>query len=367
LAVLAIFGASAGIISADLRSDGLQDYFSDRWDEFTGDREGRVEGSRFTAVGLNGRLQQWKVAAKAGAEDLGFGLGAQNFAYYWYEHRTTSLDVRQPHSQPMQLFSELGIPGLVLWLAFVVACLVRAAIVRFKSPGRVQKTVVAAMMTALISWFIHSSADWLWQLAGVSLPAFMLLGGLIGTDWGPQDVPLRSDTARRSYRAMLVRGLAALVAIVIIASATFPYLSVRFANLAAGAPTLDGATAKARTAAMLDPTSVLPFAVRADAHRAAAAQAPIGSTERFRQLDLAATAWEEALEREPGSWVYQYQAAAALLNARDAALAAGSGSTEELVNQARIYLEEARRLNPLSTQVEALNRLLGTDTTTGGD
>jgi len=61
----------------------------------------------------------WKVAAKAGAENPALGLGAQNFEYYWYEHRTMATDVRQPHSQPLQLFSELGVPGLVLWVAFV--------------------------------------------------------------------------------------------------------------------------------------------------------------------------------------------------------------------------------------------------------
>jgi hypothetical protein len=217
------------------------------------------------------------------------------------------------------------------------------------------------MMTAVISWFIHSSADWLWQLAGVSLPAMLLLGGLIAADTGADSpVPSAAGPSKRSRLSLILRAAAALLAVVALASAAFPYLSLRYSDVAAGESDVDSVTARAHTAASLDPTSILPFSVRADAHRAAAAETPVGSSERFRQLDLAVNAWEEALEREPHSWVCNYQAAKALLAARDAALAAGSGSTEELENQARIYLAEAHRLNPLSSEIDALERLLGT-------
>ena len=66
-------------------------------------------------------------------------------------------------------------------------------------------------------------------------------------------------------------------------------------------------------------------------------QAPVGSVERLRQLRLAVTAWEEALEREPDSWVLNYQAAEALVAARDAALVAGADYAEELEDYIYTY------------------------------
>jgi len=102
-------------------------------------------------------------------------------------------------------------------------------------------------MIATISWFIHSSADWLWQLAAVSLPAMMLLGGLVGaTEARSLRAPCRP--ARLALRpSALVRALAVLISIVALASAVFPYLSLRYSEVAAGASDLDRMTARAQT------------------------------------------------------------------------------------------------------------------------
>ncbi len=181
LATLAVFGAAGGIIYADVRTGGLDTYLSDQWQEVTDDAVGSAEGgTRFSGVGLNGRWRTWKVAADAFLSEPALGLGAQNFEAYWYEHRPMAFTIKQPHSQPLQLLSELGLPGVILWLVFVVAALVHAAVVRWRSPSWATRVLIAATMTAVISWFIHSSADWLWQLAGVTLPAMMLFGALIG-------------------------------------------------------------------------------------------------------------------------------------------------------------------------------------------
>jgi O-antigen ligase len=182
LIVAAIGAVIGGLVYADVRTGDLGGYLSDRWSEFTSDTgtAPAESGSRFAAFGLNGRLTQWKVAAKAFEEHPVLGIGAQNFEAYHYLHRTVLMDVRNPHSQPMQLLAELGLPGLVLYVAFVVLTLVRAAVLRFRARSPVNMAVMAAMITAALAWFIHSSADWLWQLAAVTLPAMMLFAGLIG-------------------------------------------------------------------------------------------------------------------------------------------------------------------------------------------
>jgi hypothetical protein len=144
-----------------------------------------------------------------------------------------------------------------------------------------------------------------------------------------------------------------LVALVAIASAAFPYVSQRYSALAAGASDLDSMTSRAQTAAMLDPTSLEPFQARANAHLATASAA-LNDTVRLQQLRLAATAWQEALEIEPDSWICHYQAAGVLFAASDVALASDWASAQELEKQARIHLTEANTLNPLSPEIGAL-------------
>ncbi len=359
LATLAIFGAAAGIVYADVRADdGLDGYLSDRWQELTDDSVGNTQGAtRFSGVGLNGRWRTWQVALQAFEDNPALGLGAQNFEDYFYQHRTFAYTLKQPHSLPLRLLAELGVPGALLWVAFVLAALVYAASVRFRSSDWSTRVVVAAGMTAVISWFVHSSADWLWQMAGVSMPAIMLFGAILGADKG-SDPLSESEAPRRSWSRILIRTLLALLALGAIASAAFPYLSSRYSAMAAGAPDLVQAQARADTAAWLDPTSVEPYAALATAHRAQAATAP-NATARLEELRLAATAWQEAIKVEPMNWGYHYQAAEALLAARDSARDASIFSvTQELVAQARIHLQEARRLNPLSPEVAALEATL---------
>jgi len=149
----------------------------------------------------------------------------------------------------------------------------------------------------------------------------------------------------------------ATLALAVIVSAALPYLSLRYTEMAAGSPDLGLMTDRAATAAALDPTSVTPFAIRAGAHRATAAQADPGSPEQVEQIALAATAWVEATQREPGGWLYHYLAAEAYLAARNAALTAGTFSkAEEFADAARSHLDQAGRLNPLSPQVKNLEK-----------
>jgi hypothetical protein len=415
LIVLAVAGMAGGLVYADQRTGGLVDYIDDKWGEIASDAgtTSAEAESRLSAVSLNGRLSQWRVALRAFDDNPILGIGAQNFELYHSQHRTNgAIEVRQPHSQPVQLLAELGLPGLLLWLAFVALVLVRAVTLRFRSSSRAQQVAIAAVATAVISWLIHSSADWLWQLAAVSLPAMMLMGGLIGAGGpserrvlalfkapvtGPRErrsaahdrrsaersvaesgavataesatsvadklpsAPRRSPAAPRgkAHGSLRVsRAVLCVLALVVLASALFPYLSLRYSNLAAGSLNLEAVTAQTSTAHTLDPTSVIPYTVRASAHAMAATAEIEGSAYRVEQYRLAAEDWADAAELESGYWLYSYQTAEAFLAARDAAREAGDqAAVEEFTQLARTYLNEADRLNPLSRQVDALEKL----------
>jgi hypothetical protein len=357
LGVLVLLSCVGGIAYADQRSGGLAGYVQNRWEEFVSDESGSVEtGSRLGAFGLDGRLGVWRVAVDSFAENPVLGLGAQNFEIYYGQHRTTVEDMRQPHSQPLQLLSELGLPGLLLYVGFFVLVVARTLILRFgaagRRAGRTNNALLAAMATALLSWFVHSSVDWLWQLAAVTVPAMVLLGGLAGVDatYTEQTGGRAPGRPRRLRR--LVRPVLAMLAVLAIVSAGLPYLSSRFAESASAAISVDPQSAleRANTAASLDPTSTAPYVIRAGVHASAAAEAPEGSPGRALELTLAARAWDDATRVEPEGWLYHFQAARAYQDAGNAARLAGGSqvdAAQELDAKVQFHVSEARRLNPL--------------------
>ena len=388
LVVFACLGLISGLVVLDREGGGLGASIDKAWTHLTSDQgPSNTSQTRFTAVGFNGRLAQWRVAADAFVAHPLEGLGAQNFEFYWYQNRTIHLQVPLPHSLPMQLLSGLGVVGAVAWLAFVLWALIRGGVLRFQASRRTNQVAMAAIITAVLSWFIHSSVETLWQLAGVSLPAMMLLGGLVGSgSWRvvPTKVEEASKRPSRVSGVIGIRAAGVAVAVAILVSAALPYLSLRYADLAVANGSVNPATAisSIRTAAWLDRFSPAPVAAEARIF-ASAAEAP--GTEHAILLDdlaLAASAWEQAGKREPLSWDIAYRTSLAVLAYRDAAEGAptstagssalwaadpalwaeassirSSGWTE-LTRLARSYLEQAVQLNPLSPEVkEALKKL----------
>ena len=141
-------------------------------------------------------------------------------------------------------------------------------------------------------------------------------------------------------------------------SAALPYLSIRYSQMASRVHDIRTVEAQTETAASLDPTATLPFAVRANAHKAAAEREAGDTPVRVEEYRLAAAAWIEAVEREPQGWLYYYKAAEMFVLARDAALTANPAFAEELEGWARTYLDEVHRLNPLSPQAATLEKAL---------
>jgi hypothetical protein len=187
----------------------------------------------------------------------------------------------------------------------------------------------------------------------------ILLGGLVGagtTTVTTAKASTEGGSLGRFGRVRLSRPLAVVLALAVIVSAALPYLALRYCDLAASAKTLDAVTARAETAAKIDPTSVMPFVVQANAHRFAAQETPVDSPERVAEYEAEAAAWLEATEQEPEYWLYFYNAAVAFLAARDSALTFDAVLADELLRKATTYLGDARRLNPLSPQVTRVEK-----------
>lgn len=154
-------------------------------DELSGrrgiDRLGSVESRRY---------DYWSVAVRAFARHPLEGVGAGGFRAEWLRERPVREPVLEVHSLPLEMATELGIPGLVGLTLFVggVAVAGRRAL-------QGHPAVAPGACAAATVWFTHAAIDWDWQIPAVTLPAIVLAGALVAA--AEEDAPRgQSDHAR---------------------------------------------------------------------------------------------------------------------------------------------------------------------------
>ncbi len=128
---------------------------------------------RFTSSASN-RSDYWRVAVQMVVESPVFGAGAGSFQSGYFRERRTSEDIRQPHSVELQLLSENGAVGLILFFGFTGILLV-GALRRRDDPTL---TVALAASPMFVSWLIQTSVDWIHLVPGVTA-AVLLAGGAL--------------------------------------------------------------------------------------------------------------------------------------------------------------------------------------------
>jgi len=164
-----------------------------------GDRSGQ-EQSRYLSASGSGRLVMWRVAWEDFARHPVLGVGTHNYEATYYRLREqTGGYVRQPHSLPLEVLAERGVVGGALLAGFLAVCVGAGLRERFGSLGGEGRAQVGALAAAVAYWFVHSSAEWFWQMPGVTLPAFLYLA-LLASPWrvarpSPLRWPLRAAAA----------------------------------------------------------------------------------------------------------------------------------------------------------------------------
>ena len=128
---------------------------------------------RLTTASSN-RYEYWRVGVDAFAREPLRGVGAGGFRVQWLRERHISETVKDTHSLEVEVAAELGLLGLLGFVALVggVAVAARTAL-------RHDRLVAAGPVAALLAWFLHASIDWDWQLPAVTLPAVVLAGLLL--------------------------------------------------------------------------------------------------------------------------------------------------------------------------------------------
>ena len=177
LGALAAVAVVVPVAIAVGRAGGPVDFVDERVDELSaGSPDLRESGSRFGVNLGSDRGDLWAVAADDLLARPLSGRGAGGFEYSYLRERDAPEDLtsEDPHSVEALMASELGLPGLALFAAFVVAAIAGALRARRLSPPAA--VLAAAALGAFAYWLAHASVDWFWHYAGVTAPVVFMLG-----------------------------------------------------------------------------------------------------------------------------------------------------------------------------------------------
>lgn len=298
---------------------GGPSWISEHWDRFVHENAvGHIEdpSERLSSVGNNGRIPQWRVAIDAFDEEPLLGKGAGTYAVQWLQHRPYDFTVLNAHSLYAEVMGELGIVGLLLVVAFLLAFLVGAAR-RMSGPDR---QIYGAFLAMALVWIVRAGVDWDWQMPAITLWLFALGGIAISR-------PLAAREATRAGVGRVPRLVAAICVGVLAITPVLVALSQTHLEKALAA--FDANDCPASISASLE--SIDALGVRPEPYEL------IGYCDaRYGEYELGEKAMESAISRDPENWEMHY--GLGLVRA-----AAGKNPM--------VALREAERLNPLEPMV----------------
>ena len=324
VAVVATIALVVGVIGATKSSGGPIKFISQHASQLNaGTSDLGPQGARF---GLNLRTERgdlWRVAIDDFKDHPVGGEGAGGFWFSYLLRRHSLLEARDTHSVELQMAAELGIPGVLLFATFLVAVVM--AVLRARRVGEQAAALAAGALAMSAYWLVHSSVDWFFDYAAITLPAMFALGVAAGPSLQERvgEVP---GWGRRAVGAVLV-----LVAVTMVPL----FLSARYTNhaLRTSGSDLSGAYRDLDRASSLNPWSSQPLA----------AKASIAETAGDEPTALRAI--KDAIKRTPEEWILYWQKAKVLAGSDPAA--------------ARAALAQARARNPTGPEIDELGAQLG--------
>ncbi|HEY2633039.1 MAG TPA: O-antigen ligase family protein [Solirubrobacteraceae bacterium] len=197
LLVLAVFALGAGLA---ISKRGFTGTISHDLSSLT-DANAKVPNTpgRLTAVS-SVRARYWKEALQIFEAHPALGTGAAGYETARLRYRTQPIDVRQAHGYIVQTLADLGIVGLVLTLALLLAWMGAAG--RSTHPfnrrwhahllppalgwGKIsdaytpERVGLLTMLSIVVVFGAHSFADWTWYVPGNACVALLCAGWLAG-------------------------------------------------------------------------------------------------------------------------------------------------------------------------------------------
>jgi tetratricopeptide (TPR) repeat protein len=168
------------------------------WDTFKSPKgyasNGKNTNRLVGGLGSN-RYDFYRVAVDEFAAHPLLGIGADNFSAQYLRRGRSSETPRYPHSVELRTLTETGTAGTLLALGGLLGALIAAGRA-LRRAGPLERTVAAAAIGGFAYWFVHGSADWFFEYAGLGAPAFALLGIACGLDPGGRRGAARTRLAR---------------------------------------------------------------------------------------------------------------------------------------------------------------------------
>jgi hypothetical protein len=241
---------------------GLPHEASHRWETFKS-RSGEAGGSPSSSSSIlnvsgSGRYQFWEAAVDESKTAPWQGTGPGTFEFWWARHGYNGF-VRNAHSLYLESLGELGIPGLALIAAFVLAVLGIGAVRSLRAPPG-ERLVLAAATAAAAGFATAAALDWVWQLAVLAV-AFVLLAAVSVSGYSlPEPTRRRRRSKRRNRNRLQRAGVVALAAAALVAI-WFPLrgaTALRQSQADAAGGNLAAAFQQARDAADAQPYAASP-------------------------------------------------------------------------------------------------------------
>lgn len=276
LVALACLLPLAGIGALAASSRGLTGEISHYWHSLTtthstvGDNPGRL-----LQLG-NSRPVYWRDGITVGEHALLGGVGAEGYATARGAYASSSLPVSHAHSYVIETFADLGLIGVALNLALLIAWFIAAARPlapkvpwRELAPARLaEREGLMVMAIVVVAFGIQSAVDWTWFFSGIAIPTLVCAGWLAGRG------PLANPVGRAESRAPILErpgamGVVTVVVALALLTAWVTWQPLRSADalsasLNAAASGQSGqAFTDARDAAGIDPVSIEPLQILA--------------------------------------------------------------------------------------------------------
>jgi O-Antigen ligase/Tetratricopeptide repeat len=295
---------------------GLGGTIGDRVDELTSETQTAPSdqgAGRLTAASST-RGKYWREAGRVFDDRPAVGVGAGNFQNGRLRHRSDESMTRHAHGFVPQTLADLGILGVVLTTALLIAWLIAAARVTGLHPGRLprrdwdgDRIALVALTLIAIVFGLQSAIDWTWFVPGPTAMALVAAGFVAGR--APLGHPDAEPALVPATPPRLLAGAGVLLAAILMAWAIWqPEASDRQTADAlrlADAGNLDAAIAESKDAADTNPLSSDPLLTRAAIETSAG------------RIDEARESLEDAVLKFPGDPQTWYRLAAFQLGTLD--------------------------------------------------
>jgi hypothetical protein len=127
---------------------------------------------RLFNLSANGRFELWRVAWDGFRDEPLGGSGGGTYWQLWAASPRQSFSTVEAHNVYAETLAELGVVGLVLLAALLVAPLVGAVRAR-RTP------LVPLVLGGYAAWLAHAGVDWDWELLGVTGAALLCGAALV--------------------------------------------------------------------------------------------------------------------------------------------------------------------------------------------